>query len=87
MEHYSTIISRNLKVCSHKQPYKEMIRVEVMLEFSSDTTSVQHHRASKKHLEVSNEKPAGGKDPVLPAVGRVTHWLYGDEHAGKVVSR
>jgi len=37
-----------------------MIRVEVMLEFSSDTTSVQHHRASKKHLEVSTEKPAGG---------------------------
>jgi len=64
-----------------------MIRVEVMLEFSSDTTSVQHHRASKKHLEVSNEKPAGGKDPVLPAVGRATHWLYGDEHAGKVVGR
>jgi len=64
-----------------------MIRVEVMLEFSSDTTSVEQHRASKKHLEVSTEKPAGGKDPVLPAVGRVTHWLYGDEQAGKVVGR
>lgn len=58
-----------------------------MLEFSSDATAILHHRASKKHLEVSTEEPACGKSPVLLAVGRVTHWLYGEEHAGKVVSR
>jgi len=77
MEHYSTIISRNLKYAARNDPIRRGSEWSIMLEFSSD---IQHlcDSKSKKHLEVSTEESTGGKGPVLLAVGRVTHWLYGE---------